>query len=140
MSIVAPALILLIEDNPADVFLIKEALRTHGVDYKLEWVSDGEEAINHIESLDEFSTPPELIILDLNLPKVDGKDVLAHIRRKPRLLTTPVAVLTSSDSPHDRREAASLGATCYMKKSPALDEFLTVGATIRELLEGTPIA
>ena len=139
VSIVDPARILLIEDNPADVFLIKEALRTHGIDYRLQWFSDGEEALNHIETLNEFSIPPELILLDLNLPKVDGKEVLAYIRRNPRLVNTPVAVLTSSDSPHDRRETASLGATCYIKKPPTLDEFLTVGAMIRDLLDSTPV-
>ena len=140
VSIVDPARILLIEDNPADVFLIKEALRTHGIEYLLQWLSDGEQAVNHIECMNEFSSTPELILLDLNLPKLDGKEVLAYIRRNPWLTRTPVAVLTSSDSPHDRLETARLGATCYIRKPPTLDEFLTVGAMIRNLLASTPAA
>lgn len=126
--------ILLIEDNPADVFLIKEAMRAHGIDFDLQWLSDGEEALGHVNSLRASSRRPELILLDLNLPKVDGKELLSHIRRNQHLAETPVVILTSSDSPHDRSETASLGASCYIKKPPTLDEFLRVGGTIKGLL------
>ncbi len=131
--------ILLIEDNPADVFLIKEALRTHGIEYDLNWIADGEEAVEQVDKVQSDTTAPGLILLDLNLPKVDGKEVLTRIRRNPALSDTPVAILTSSDSPHDRRDTASLGATCYIRKPPTLDEFLGVGERIKELLSGKPV-
>jgi chemotaxis family two-component system response regulator Rcp1 len=131
--------ILLVEDNPADVFLIKEALKTHGIDFDLTWVSDGEEAVSRVEEIRSDHSAPQLILLDLNLPKLDGKQVLSRIRRNPALAGTPVAILTSSDSPHDRRDTASLGANCYIRKPPTLDEFLGVGETIRDLLFGNPV-
>jgi DNA-binding response OmpR family regulator len=126
--------ILLIEDNPADVFLIKEAMRAHNIDFELQWLSDGEEALGHIERHEAATRLPALILLDLNLPKVDGKELLSRIRRNRYLASTPVVILTSSDSPHDRKETASLGASCYIKKPPTLDEFLSVGSTIKMLL------
>ena len=126
--------ILLIEDNPADVFLLKEALRAHAVRFSLRWFCDSEQAIVHIDGIDSSQAPPDLILLDLHLPKIDGKEVLAHIRRNPWLDRTPVAVLTSSDSPDDRRETARLGANCYIRKPPTLDEFLRVGGIIKDLL------
>jgi two-component system, chemotaxis family, response regulator Rcp1 len=127
--------ILLIEDNPADVFLIKEAMRAHGIDFDLQWLSDGEEALGHVNGFGAASHLPELILLDLNLPKVDGKELLKRIRHNRHLADTPVVILTSSDSPHDRNETARLGASCYIRKPPTLDEFLGVGGTIKKLLE-----
>lgn len=129
-----PSRILLIEDNPADAFLVKEALRTHGIAFDLNWVSDGEEAVGHLSTFLSAQSAPALILLDLNLPKVDGKEVLSKIRSNPNLAATKVAILTSSDSPHDRRDTANLGANCYIKKPPTLEEFLGVGGTIKHLL------
>jgi DNA-binding response OmpR family regulator len=131
-----PTRIWLIEDNPADVFLVKEALRTHGIYFEMNWMSDGEEAVGHLSAHLTSQSAPQLILLDLNLPKVDGKEVLSRIRSNPNLAATKVAILTSSDSPHDRRDTASLGANCYIKKPPTLDEFLRVGGTIKDLLAG----
>jgi two-component system, chemotaxis family, response regulator Rcp1 len=124
--------ILLVEDNPADVYLIEEALRTHGVEYELNWLRDGEQALALLSGSEFVS--PDLVLLDLNLPRVDGKEVLARIRRMPELATVPVAIMTSSDSPQDRREMAELGASCYIKKPPTLDEFLEVGGVVKTLL------
>lgn len=132
-----PNRIILVEDNPADVFLIKEAMRSHGIPFDLQWFSDGEDAVAHLEGLGTTGKVPDVILLDLNLPKLDGKEVLVRIRQIERLRHVPVAILTSSDSPHDRHEAARLGASIYIKKPPTLDEFLDVGGTIKELLEGT---
>ncbi len=135
MPIPDPTRILLIEDNPADVFLIKEALTTHGIIFHLEWLSDGEQAAMHIERFKAGSNPPHVILLDLNLPKMGGKEVLGRIRRHPQLFQTPVAILTSSDSPDDRAETARLGASTYIRKPPTLDAFMAVGGQIRQLLE-----
>ncbi len=127
-------LIVLVEDNPADVFLIKEALRTHHIPFQLRWFSDGEGAVSYVDELQRKSAIPDLILLDLNLPRLDGKEVLSRIRGNPQLVNVPVAILTSSDSPHDRRETTKLGANCYIRKPPTLDAFLRVGSTIKELL------
>lgn len=126
--------ILLVEDNPADVFLIEEALRTHQVEFKLQWIADGEQALTAFQNSGGFDTIPDLILLDLNLPRVDGKEILARIRQVGSLDQTRVAVLTSSDSPSDRRDAETLGADCYIKKPPTLDEFLAIGGVIKDLV------
>ncbi len=128
--------ILLVEDNPADVYLIEEALRTHSIDFKLRWIADGEQALTTFQSDSNFDGDnlPDLILLDLNLPRVDGKEILSRIRQVGDLDHTRVAVLTSSDSPSDRRDAETLGADCYIKKPPTLDEFLAIGAVIKDLV------
>jgi DNA-binding response OmpR family regulator len=127
--------VLLIEDNPADVFLVKEALRTHAVKFDMNWISDGEQALR---AIDHFTpaAPPDIVVLDLNLPKVDGKELLARIRQNSIFNKTPVVILTSSDSPADRVEAAALGATCYIQKPPTLNEFLALGGAIKEVAAG----
>jgi two-component system, chemotaxis family, response regulator Rcp1 len=123
--------ILVVEDNPADVFLIEEALRAHQVVFEMTWLRDGEQALLMIEQgqLGE----PDVVLLDLNLPRVDGKEVLIKIRQSAQLSCVPVVIMTSSDSPQDRREMADLGANCYIKKPPTLDEFLEVGGVIKNL-------
>ena len=132
MRVVAPIRILLVEDNPADVYLIEEALRTHGVQFEMKWLRDGEQALELLT--EDGLGAPDLVLLDLNLPRVDGKEVLTRIRQTPHLAAVPVAIMTSSDSPQDRREMADLGASCYIKKPPTLDEFLEVGGVIKNLL------
>jgi DNA-binding response OmpR family regulator len=91
----------------------------------------------HIDQLGPGRERPHVILLDLNLPKMDGKEVLGRIRNNPQLAQTPVAILTSSDSPRDRRETAELGASIYIRKPPTLDEFMGAGGTIKNLLEST---
>jgi len=125
--------ILLAEDNPADVYLIEEALREHRVSYEIVVAEDGEAAIRMIES---GQAKPDLILLDLNMPKRSGGEVLTLLREHPQCRTLPVMVLTSSDSPVDREEAMRLGATSFIRKPTGLDEFLQIGAAIKELLAG----
>jgi two-component system, chemotaxis family, response regulator Rcp1 len=126
-----PVQILLAEDNPADVYLIEEALREHKIAFELTVAEDGEAAIGMIVS---GKTHPDLILLDLNMPKRSGGEVLTHLREQPHCRTTPVIVLTSSDSPSDREEVLRLGATSYIRKPTGLDEFLQIGAAIKQLL------
>ena len=123
--------ILLAEDNPADVYLIEEALREHQVPFEITVAEDGEAAIAMIVA---GKVRPDLIMLDLNMPKRSGGEVLTSLRAQPHCRTLPVIVLTSSDSPTDREEALRLGATCYIRKPTSLDEFLNIGASIKELL------
>jgi CheY-like chemotaxis protein len=127
--------IFLAEDNPADVRLIREALKLHEVDFDLHVFEDGEKAISFVSSLANTSEIcPDLILLDLNLPKTDGRDILKRIRQIGRTRTVPVVVLSSSESPRDRAEAAKLGADRYVRKPSTLDEFLAIGALVKELV------
>src|SRR6516165_7876468 len=101
--------ILLAEDNPADIYLIREALREHGVDCAVQVACDGQEVLAIISRGDSHPTGLDLIILDLNLPRHDGIEILQKLREAPEFARVPVVVLTSSDSLRDRRVASELG-------------------------------
>ena len=122
--------ILLAEDNPADVYLIEEALREHQVDFRITVAEDGEAAMS---LMSQGKVSPDIVLLDLNMPKRGGGEVLERIRQGSER-ELPVIILTSSDSPSDREEALRLGATCYIRKPTGLDEFLEIGATIKRLV------
>lgn len=134
--------ILLAEDNPADVYLIRHALAENGVECSLEVARDGREALAFLHSADNApsESPPSLILLDLNLPQHDGMEILQRMRQSRRLEAVPVIVFTSSDSPADRLSATQLGITRYIKKPSLLDDFLAIGAVIREVLAGPPVS
>ncbi len=131
--------ILVIEDNPADVFLIREMLREQALESELFVIADGEEAVAFVRRAGQEAAAfrPDLIILDLNLPKCDGREVLRNIRGNPALAQVPVAILTSSDSPQDRLAVAQLQVSCYIHKSSNLEEFLKIGVVLKELLSST---
>jgi len=131
--------ILLVEDNPADVGLVREALQEHQVPCELIVISNGERAIQFIEELDgEASACPQLVILDLNLPKKPGREVLKSMRASVPCAHVPIIVLTSSDNQKDRVEAARLGASRYIRKPSRLAEFLSLGGVFKEILESQP--
>jgi CheY-like chemotaxis protein len=127
-------LILVIEDNPGDIRLMKEALREAGPDFVLEFAADGEQALRFLnrEHPYENSPRPSLIFLDLNLPKGTSRDILRYIKSSRDLFTIPVAVLTSSSSDEDVREVFALHANCYLRKPVDLDNYLK---TIRSTIE-----
>lgn len=125
--------IFLAEDNPADVYLLKEALAGESSDdIQVVVAQDGEEALDFVERRGAFrdAAKPDLIILDLNLPKSDGSDVLRSIRESSELSAIPVVILTSSDSPRDRAAAERLGANHYITKPSDLDAFLALGGKL----------
>jgi len=127
--------ILVAEDNPADVYLIRAALEEHGIDLPLLVAADGLEVLQimcRLEGVDD--TQLNLIILDLNLPRHDGIEILQRLRGSERLAHIPVVVLTSSDSPRDRILASELGAASYLRKPSSLEQFLGLGAVFKELL------
>jgi CheY-like chemotaxis protein len=131
--------ILLAEDNPADVFLIRIALEEHGVDMPLQVAADGREVLQILYQQETLPQDPlkdqlQLIILDLNLPRHDGIEILQRLRETALLATIPVVVLTSSDSPRDRIVASQLGAARYLRKPSNLDQFLSLGAVFKEIL------
>ena len=129
--------LLVIEDNPTDVLLLRRALTEHGVDYEMVVVEDGEEAIEYLEQC-KAEGKPELIIVDLNLPKEDGLEVLKVYRGSPSFVETQMVILTSSDSPSERRRAEIIGVDAYLRKPVELDAFLALGDTLRKLLELPP--
>jgi CheY-like chemotaxis protein len=131
--------VLLADDNPSDVYLIREALREHAVDCMLHVVSDGKDALRIIsgETGNADAAAISLIILDLNLPRHDGIEILQKLRESVALGHVPVVVLTSSDSPRDRVLANELGATRYLRKPSNLEEFLSLGAVFKDILGQT---
>lgn len=132
--------IVLVEDAEPDVFLVREALRQAGLNFQLNVLDDGEKAVDFIDTLDSDQSLhcPDLILLDLNLPKRSGDQILQHMRRSPRCGSIPVMVVTSSDSSKDRAESARLGATHYFRKPSRLDEFMQLGPLVRDLLATEP--
>ena len=124
--------ILLVEDNPGDARLTLEAFQEGRVINKLTVVTDGVEALNYLRRQGPYAgaPAPDLILLDLNLPKMDGRQVLAEIKADPELKTIPVVVLTTSASQDDIARAYGSHANCYIRKPVDLDQFLRVVQSI----------
>jgi two-component system response regulator len=121
--------ILLVEDNPADAFLTKEALSQEEINHSdMTVVMDGQEALSFLHQEGKYAglRRPDLILLDLNLPKKDGRVVLAEIKKDPLLKYIPVVVFTSSAAPRDILQAYMLYANCYIIKPLDLDSFFRV--------------
>jgi len=129
--------ILLVEDNPADSMLVRKALEEHGFSGELTVVDNGETAIHRIQSLDReaLAECPDLVIIDLSLPRKSGREVLEIMRRCEKCRHTPVVILSSSDAVQDKADAARLGASRYIRKPSRLEEFLKLGATFKEIIE-----
>lgn len=129
--------ILLAEDNLGDILIIRRALQEHRIEHELHVVKDGAEALAFLSRLGTPGTPcPDVILLDLNLPKVDGPEILEEFRKHPACAKTPVIVVTSSDMPKDRARMAALGVTHYFKKPSDLYAFLQLGELVRQVIEG----
>lgn len=123
-----PANILLVEDNPGDARLMREALAADGGLQRLAVVQDGEQALQYLNRAGAFANVPrpDLIFLDLNLPRKDGREVLAEIKYREELRRIPVVVLTTSEAERDVEKAYDLHANCYVKKPSDLDEYMDV--------------
>lgn len=133
-----PITILLAEDNPGDVYLVRLALKQSGLNVNLVEVSDGEQAMQYLDTLggDGTSVAPSFVLLDLNLPRVDGKSVLERLKEIPKCLDTRTIVLTSSEYPADRADVDRLGADCYFHKPQDLEAFLKLGDLIVSMWSG----
>lgn len=130
--------ILLFEDNAPDVFLVQTALETAGVRFHLEVCSDGSAGLSRIrDCIEERASCPDLLLLDLNLPRYSGEEILEQLRKTVKGKEIPVVVLTSSDSPRDRARAASFGIEHFFRKPPDLDEFLQLGQVVKALLNSS---
>jgi len=127
-----PVEILLVEDNPGDVRLTQEALKEGKVYNNLHWAKDGVEALSFLMREGEHANAPrpDIILLDLNLPKKDGREVLEVIKRHDRLKHIPVVVLTTSKAEEDVLRSYELHANCYVTKPVDLDKFIVVVQSI----------
>lgn len=124
--------VLLVEDNPGDVRLTREALSEGGRQIRLNVVNDGLEAMRYLRREGAYSGAgrPNLILLDLNLPKKDGREVLSEIKADKDLRLIPVVVMTTSDAPPDIRRAYDLHANCYVTKPADFGDFVTLVRSI----------
>ena len=131
---VKPIEILMVEDNPGDVRLTVEALKEGKVRNKLHVVEDGVEAMAFLRGEGEYADAPrpDLILLDLNLPKKDGREVLAEIKGDPNLRRIPVVVLTISEANEDILKTYDLHANCYVTKPVDLDQFIVVVKSVED--------
>ena len=129
-----PIEILLVEDSPGDVRLTEEAMIDSRVKNKLNVVMDGEEAMRYLKREGEYSeaNTPDLILLDLNLPRKDGREVLKEIKQDPELKRIPVVILTTSRSEQDILKTYESHANCYISKPVDLEEFLRVVRSIND--------
>ncbi len=127
-----PPRILLVEDNETDIFLLRHAFQEHALEAELQVINDGGAARELL--LRPLAQKPELIILDINLPKVDGFTLLGLIRQTKHLAGTPVVILTSSQAQEDRKRALTLGADRFLTKSGDLSDFLALGGLFKRML------
>jgi two-component system response regulator len=126
--------ILLVEDDLGDIDLTREAFEESKLKVNLNVVRDGVEAIAYLHQEAEYTNavPPDLILLDLNLPRKGGREVLQYIKHNDQLKHIPVVVLTTSDSDEDIFKSYDLGANCYVNKPLGLDEFTEMVSSIEE--------
>jgi chemotaxis family two-component system response regulator Rcp1 len=127
-----PVEILLVEDNPADVRLTQEALKEGKVYNNLHWAKDGVEALEFLHRKGKYAEAPrpDIILLDLNLPKKDGREVLQDIKNDERLKRIPVVILTTSKAEEDVLKSYNLHANCYVTKPVDLEQFIVVVKSI----------
>lgn len=130
--------ILIVEDNPGDVELAREALETNQIKNELHVAEDGEQALKFLKKEEPYQDAPrpDLILLDLNLPKKDGREVLKEIKDDPSLRLIPVVILTSSNAEEDILRSYNLHANCYVTKPLDFNQFLKVVEAIKDFWLG----
>jgi two-component system response regulator len=128
--------ILLVEDNPGDVELLRLALKKAGLDCELTVLDDGADALALVRQQGKYADAPvpHLAVLDLNVPKYDGIEILAAMRANPAYAAVRVAVLSSSSSPRERANIEKFQVSRFITKPLDLDEFLRIGVVLKELL------
>lgn len=126
--------ILLVEDSAADAMLIQRGFRKAGVSCALDWIENGEKAIAFLERQGEYkqAVRPDLIILDLNLPGLDGREVLEKIKNDSAFRRIPIVIMSTSDSEKDISGSYDLHANCYIVKPFDVNDFLQIASSIEE--------
>lgn len=130
--------VLLVDDNPADTALTKEVLARKCCPIQIHAVTDGVEAIEFLRRTGKYANArlPDFVILDLNLPKKDGRAVLAEVKADPVLWKIPITVFSTSDAPQDIGRSYELGANCYVSKPGNLRDFTAAVASMGEFWSG----
>lgn len=128
--------ILVVEDNTADVFLIRAAIKAAGVPAELHVVKDGEQAIRFFDQADgdQQSPQPDLVLLDINLPRKQGREVLQYMRGSTRCANASVVIVSTSDSEKERAEMSKLGISAYFHKPSRYEEFMKLGDLVKIIL------
>lgn len=131
-----PIRIAVIEDNSDDLYILRKALEKAQVHFEIDHLDNGEAAVHYLLRQGPYANalPPDLIILDLNLPRINGVEVITRMRDDPTGKAIPFIVLSTSHAREDQQKMAELGAIRYLIKSSNLEDFLAVGETIREFL------
>jgi len=126
--------ILMVEDDPGDVRLTREALKGSKLLHSLNVVEDGVAALDYLRRIAPYqdAVRPDLVLLDLNLPRKDGREVLAAMKQDPALRAIPVVILTTSQAEEDVLRAYNLNANCYVTKPVDFDQFMRIVRTIEE--------
>jgi CheY-like chemotaxis protein len=134
-SLVSPVHVVVVEDSLPDVMLVEEALREQAIPYSLTHFKDGVDALQGLTTQTQVGALPDLIVLDLNMPRMGGLELLANLKGNGIFRDVPVVILTSSLQPEEKEEAHRLGATGFVRKPVDLYDFLQeVGRALRELL------
>jgi CheY-like chemotaxis protein len=135
-----PLTIIVIEDNPVDIYLIRWVLQAHALAYDLQVIENGDHAMEYVNQLahEERRRSPTIMLLDLNLPQRDGREILQRIKAIPEGSDVHVVVVTSSNNPTDQRETLALGADAYFVKPYHLNEFMQLGEVIKHVAFGNP--
>jgi CheY-like chemotaxis protein len=128
--------ILLLEDNPADIYLFREALKSAGLNFVLTVIENGADGLAFARSQGEYaqSSVPDLAVLDLNLPKGGGASVLEAMRQNKDLERVPAFIMSSTSAPREQARAKELGIERFITKPPNLEEFLQIGKVVKEVL------
>jgi CheY-like chemotaxis protein len=127
--------IIMAEDSRPDVFLIRRALSGAGLDYELLVAEDGEQALTLVDRIGQDVPVPDVLLMDLNLPKTQGSEIIQRFRQHPGCASVPVIVVTSSDAPRDHAMANQLSVEEYFRKPSTLDEFMRLGDVVRNVIE-----
>jgi two-component system, chemotaxis family, response regulator Rcp1 len=129
-----PLTIIVIEDNPVDVYLIRWVLKAHALAHELHVIDNGDRAMDYVNQLaHEERRSPTIMLLDLNLPQLDGKEILRHVKAIPFGSEIRVVVVTSSKNAADQQETLALGADAYFVKPYHLNEFMYLGDLIKHV-------
>jgi len=133
-----PLTIIVVEDNPVDVYLIRWVLKAHELAYELQVIENGDRAMDYVNQLthEERRRSPTIMLLDLNLPQRDGREILQRVKAIPHGSDVRVVVVTSSTNPTDRRETLAMGADAYFVKPYHLNEFMQLGEVIKHVAFG----
>lgn len=132
----SPIVLFLAEDNTGDVIVIQQALKKQQLDFEMFVAEDGEKAKRLFERAGKDLPPPHVILLDLNLPRVEGSELFSSVRENPLLGDVPIIVVTSSAPPSEEGWAQRLGVTHYFRKPSDLDEYLELGAIVKRVVKG----